>query len=184
MHDLLLTYKLQKTSRIITCVMLFSLIPAMAAYGQVDNSNTLGSGTINVAATIAVPAEVQLTTLRNMSLDQQLSSRGRVFIDPVTDSQAGLLRAEGEPDAVVQISFVQEQILSHVDGGNDVLFEFLIAGNEIEDQASAEVLDLENREYSLNEEGEYYFWIGGEVNLENASRGTYDGLFTVEIEYP
>ncbi|WP_210509359.1 hypothetical protein [Natronogracilivirga saccharolytica] len=164
---------------------MFSVLATEPVYGQNGNGNNgVKTGTINVAASIAIPTEVQLTTLRNMSLDQQLASRGRVNIDPVTDSRSGLLRAEGEPNALVQISFVREQSLSHMEGGAEVTFEFVIAGNEIEDQASAEVLDLENRQYSLNEDGEYYFWIGGEVNLENASRGSYEGMFTVEIEYP
>jgi hypothetical protein len=35
----------------------------------------------------------------------------------------------------------------------------------------------------FNEKGEYYLWLGGKVDLSKARPGSYDGEFTIQIEY-
>lgn len=142
------------------------------------------SVSIVVSATVdGMASEVIIVTLRDMNLDQQLTRAGVLEVNPVTDGEAGKIRAEGMPNAEVRISFLSQRELLRDEGAEYLTFYYRIAGNDIDDQASAEILDLDNRDYTLNEDGEFYFWIGGEVDLRNAVHGAYDGEFTVEIEY-
>lgn len=163
--------------------LLLLFITGSPLYAQNGNNNG-ESVSINVSARV-VPSEVQVSmeTLRDMVMDRQVTRQGIVSINPMTDGQSGKMRAEGMANAEVRISFLEQLELVRVGGNEQLMFHYRVAGNPMDDRASAEILDLDNRDLILSEEGEYYFWIGGEVDIRNAVPGAYDGEFTIEIEY-
>lgn len=166
--------------------MLFMMISGNLIQAQNgNNDNDEGSATISVSATVqpSTEIEVEMVTLRDMALDRQVRQNNLISINPVNDSQSGKMRAEGRPHAEVRISFLQQRELTRVGGNQTLTFYYNVAGNDMDDQSSSEILDLENRDFELNEDGEYYFWIGGQVDITDAVAGAYDGEFTVEIEY-
>ena len=150
-----------------------------------NNNDDEVTATISVSATVQVAStmEVEMVTLRDMVLDHQVRQQNLISINPVNDSQSGKMRAEGRPNAEVRISFLQQRELTRVGGNETLTFYYRVAGNDLDDQPSSEILDLENRDFELNDDGEYYFWIGGQVDITDAVAGAYDGEFTVEIEY-
>lgn len=156
--------------------------PLLQAQDNGNNDNE-SSVSISVSATVNASPEVSMVTLRDMVLDRQVTRQGIVSVNPQVDDQAGKMRAEGRPNAEVRISFLEQRELVRVGGTEQLTFYYNVAGNEIDDQGSAEILDLDNRDFQLNNDGEFYFWIGGEVDIRNAVQGSYDGEFTVEIEY-
>ena len=91
--------------------------------------------------------------------------------------------AVGTPDVEFRLDYEPVKTLSRIDGPGSLSFQYEISANDIEDQSSSEVMDLENRSVRFNTEGRYYFWVGGRVNLTNAQPGNYEGDFTIEIDY-
>ncbi|MEX0680849.1 MAG: hypothetical protein WD097_05660 [Balneolales bacterium] len=138
---------------------------------------------IRVSATVQESNDVAVVTLRDMILDRQVTNQGIVTIDPQIHDQAGKMRAEGRSNAEVRIRFLEELELRRIGGSETLTFYYVVAGNNMDDKASSEALDLDNRNFVLNSEGEFYFWIGGRVDIRNAVQGEYDGEFIVEIEY-
>ncbi|MDG5766028.1 hypothetical protein QA596_01025 [Balneolales bacterium ANBcel1] len=159
-------------------------VPALAQNGFNGNNDDV-TATISVSASVTATTdmEVAMITLRDIVLDRQVTREEEIVVDPMTSINAGQMRAEGEPNAEVRISFLQERELTRIGGGETLTFFYEVAGNDIDDQPSSELLELENRDFQLNEDGEYYFWIGGRVDIRGATQGAYDGEFTVEIEY-
>lgn len=189
-HNLLLSYFKKGICRISAKAGLCLILLTAASGNMVQAQNVNGnddeiSATISVSATVQATTgvEVEMVTLRDMTLDRQVTQQNLVAVNPVNDSQSGKMRAEGRPNAEVRISFLQQRELTRIGGNETLTFYYRVAGNDMDDQPSSEILDLENRDFELNEDGEYYFWIGGQVDITDAVAGAYDGEFTVEIEY-
>lgn len=137
--------------------------------------------TIGVSANVIETME--MVTLRDMVFGPVQPGQQEISINPLTDPESGKMVAIGTPEAQIRVSFIQERTLTHVNGTGTLTFYYEIAGNDEDNQSSAELLQAENRNLMLNSEGEYYFWIGGSVNIQNAQPGNYNGEFTIEVEY-
>lgn len=152
--------------------------------GQSGSTNTSAlNQMIGVSVELVSLSSIDIETISNMNLGRVRPGDEEIFIDPRTDPGAGLMRAIGKPNSTVRISFQEERELVRVGGGNVIQFTYLVAGNTIEDQVSAEPLLLENRDLVLSQTGEYFFWIGGRLTLEGVEFGQYEGEFTIEIDY-
>lgn len=141
-----------------------------------------GDFSISVSAAV-MESTVELTTLRSISLDRVQPGQNIITISPIDDNQAGKMVAVGNPNAPIRISFLGEWELTNLDGGRPLTFQYSVAGNQQDNQSTAELLETENRSLRLNEDGNYYLWIGGRVDVSNAQPGNYIGEFTIEIEY-
>jgi hypothetical protein len=136
---------------------------------------------VNVTATILSAIEVE--TLSNINFGRVEPGVNRVSINPRVDAGAGLMRLSGQPNSDVSISFIESRELFRTDGGTPLIFNFEISGNQDFDQFVSEPLTQENRQISLSQTGEYFFWIGGSMDLQGSSFGSYEGEFTIEIDY-
>lgn len=137
---------------------------------------------INISVNAEVIRSLEMNTIRDINFSPVQPSQQQINIDPQTDSNTGKMVAIGDPNAPIRVSFVPERILTN-DNGSTLVFTYSIAGNDRDDQSSAEILQADNRNLSLNNDGIYYFWIGGNVAVENADPGNYNGDFTIEVEY-
>lgn len=155
-------------------------LKTVAAQNGIDEGVVVS---IRAAAEIIESSEVNLVTLRDVTLDRQVTRQGIVQINPRVDAQAGKMRAEGRRNTEVRISFTEQMELTRVGGSETLIFNYSVSGNNVDDQSSSELLDLDNRDFMLNDDGEFYFWVGGRVDIRNAVQGNYDGEFTIEIEY-
>ncbi|MDI6401915.1 DUF4402 domain-containing protein [Balneolaceae bacterium ANBcel3] len=171
--------------RFILLLVLLLLLGSAGVQAQnnaLNNDNDNGFFNIAVSASV-LTTDVTVVTIRDLLLDQQVASAGTLQIDPQNDFQAGKLRAEGRPNAEVRISFLRERELSRTGGQEQLLFMYAVSGNDTNDQPSSELLDLDNRDFQLNDDGEFFFWVGGTADISGAVEGSYDGEFTIEIEY-
>jgi hypothetical protein len=91
--------------------------------------------------------------------------------------------AIGTPEAEFRLNYLPERILNQINGNGSLIFNYEISGNLEEDQATSELLDLDNRNLRFNSEGRFYIWVGGSIDLSNAAPGNYEGDFTIEIDY-
>ena len=151
---------------------------APALYAQESSSDSFSIG-----VSARVVKSIEMVTLRDMQFGPLQPGQQEILIDPLLDSETGKMIAVGNPNARIRVSFIRERVLSRSNGGGTLIFTYQISGNDEDDQSSAEVLQTDNRDLDLNDEGEYYFWIGGQVNIENARPGNYEGDFTIEVEY-
>lgn len=151
-------------------------VPGLHAQG-----NSSEKYSIRVSARVV--KSIEMVTIRDMQFGPVQPGQEQILIDPLLDSETGKMIAIGIPNAKIRVSFVKERVLTHANGNSTLTFTYEIAGNDQDDQSSAELLQTDNRNLILNEEGEYFFWIGGQVNIEDAQPGKYNGDFTIEVEY-
>lgn len=130
-----------------------------------------------------MPPSVELITIQSMNLSGEDVENNIITINPQVSGNAGKMIAIGSPDSEISISFLESRELVHSSGSGTLTFNYRIAGNGIDDQSTAEILDRENRELEFNDEGQFYLWIGGSVDISTAEPGSYRGEFTLEIEY-
>lgn len=167
--------KLNAFITILAINFIFSSLTADLAYAQ--------KGSYSIGVTARVVESLEMVTLRDMSFGPVQPGQQQIVIDPLADSETGKMVAVGIPNSRIRVGFVRERILTSANGNETLTFTYEIAGNNQDDQSSAELLQTDNRNLDLNSEGEYYFWIGGQVDIQDAQPGKYDGDFTIEVEY-
>lgn len=106
-----------------------------------------------------------------------------IYVNPVNSLNAGYMIAVGTPDAEFRLNYLPKRELTQINGTETLTFTYEISGNTEENQATSELLELDNRNIRFNSEGQFYKWLGGRVNIENAAPGNYEGDFTIEIDY-
>jgi hypothetical protein len=140
-----------------------------------------GDVSINVSAQVI--SSIETITMQSMDLQNAERQNDRININPRNSSNAGKMVAIGTPNSEIRISYLEQRELTQQRGSETLLFNYEVAGNSTEDQETAELLDRENRDFEFNENGRFYLWIGGSVDISTASPGNYQGEFTVDIEY-
>lgn len=140
---------------------------------------------VNVSAQVigSTQSAIEIITVNTIQLGNAQPVNGQININPVTNLNAGYMIAVGNPEAEFRLNYLPERILNQINGNGSLTFSYRISGNDEEDQATSEPLDLENRNLRFNEDGRYYIWVGGQIDLSNAAPGNYEGDFTIEIDY-
>lgn len=145
-----------------------------------DNENRI-SATINVSAEII--QSIELITVNTISFGSAQPGQIEIYVNPVTDLNSGFMIASGTPNTDFRLNYLPERELTQIDGDGRLTFTYEISANSEEDQSTSEILEDDNRTLRFNQEGRYYIWLGGRVNIENAQPGNYQGDFTLEIDY-
>lgn len=168
---------MQKAATILLLIIAGTALTAMAQDQDGESSR------ISISASAQVVESIEMVTVRDMNFSPVQPSQQTISIAPLSDSNTGKMIALGNADSQIRVSFVRERTLRHASGAGTLAFTYEIAGNDEDDQSSAEILQTDNRDLTLNSNGEFYFWIGGQINVENAKPGNYNGDFTIEVEY-
>lgn len=137
---------------------------------------------VDVAATVEATG-IEVITIRSISLTEADREENIITVNPITSPNAGKMMAMGTPGGEFRVSFFRQRELTQPNSPSTLTFEYDVAGNEEDDQATSERLEQENRDYEFNDQGQFYLWIGGQVDISQASPGSYQGEFTLEIEY-
>lgn len=138
---------------------------------------------IRLEATAQVAGSIEVITIESMNLEEVKPENDIISIDPQNSPYAGKMIAIGGSNSDIRISYIQERELTQQNGSSTLIFNYQLAGNTEDDQSSSEFLDRENRDFELNDQGRFYLWIGGSVDISTASPGNYQGEFTLDIEY-
>lgn len=162
------------------CGMVMAPITGFAQQRQTPSDSV----SISASATV-IGNSIELLTISEMSLVEasQMAEEEMVYINPIFDPEAGILKALGQPHSLVRVSYISEREIFRKEGPGSLVFYYEVSGFGSDSQRESELLEDLEREVRLNENGEFYFWIGGRVNLQNAISGSYEGEFTIEIEY-
>ncbi len=142
---------------------------------------------LEVSTKLSVDANVvqtiELITVNSMQIGDLQPGQQEIYISPVQSGLAGFMIAVGTPGAEFQLNYFNERELTRIEGEGSIKFTYEISGNSSDDQVNSELLQNDNRSIRFNIEGEYFFWVGGRVDLTNAVPGSYIGDFTIEIDY-
>jgi len=138
---------------------------------------------ISVDVSAQVISSIEMITIESMQLVNSEARNGIITINPQQSANAGKMVAIGTPNSDIRISYLQQRELTQEQGTETLLFEYIVVGNNQDDQASAERLNSESRDFEFNDEGRFYLWIGGQVDISTATPGNYQGEFTLDIEY-
>jgi hypothetical protein len=141
------------------------------------------SGNIRTAATVVEATGIELIPMKDMVIDEAGATNGILEISPVTDEKAGKMLVTGKPNSSVRLSYLDEMSLVNTAGEGTLVCKYVLSGHRTDNQRASQLLDQVERVVQFNDKGEYYLWLGGKVNLSNARPGSYDGEFTIQIEY-
>ena len=167
-------------NRILSVIFLISIFITQSLFAQNDQDQSI-SASVNVNAEVI--QSIELITISTMQFGNVQPGQQQIYVNPITDLNAGFMIAVGTPNAEFRLNYLPERELTQIEGDATLTFTYEISGNSVEDQSTSELLELDNRNIRFNEEGRFYIWVGGRVNLENAAPGNYEGDFTIEIDY-
>ena len=141
------------------------------------------SGTIHASATVVEATGIQLIPMKDMIIDEASAKDGLLEISPVTDEKAGKMLVKGKANSSIRLSYLDELSLVNSSGEGTLVCKYVVSGFRTDNQGASQLLDQVERIVQFNEKGEFYLWLGGRVNLTRARPGSYDGEFTIQIEY-
>lgn len=156
----------------------FILLFSTTLYAQ---EPTRFTAQVNISADVI--QSIELITVNSMTFGNAQPGQESIYVNPVNDLNAGFMIAVGTPEAEFRLNYLTERELTRIEGQGSLTFRYELSGNSIEDQTSSELIENDNRNIRFNTEGRFYIWVGGEVNLQNAQPGSYEGDFTIEIDY-
>ncbi len=145
-------------------------------------SQSLQETSISVTATVEATA-IEVITVREMNLLGVERVENQVTINPINSERSALMMAEGAPGASFRLTFEPSREMVNLDGAGLIFVDYAVSGYTQDEQQSSELFAEETQELEFSEDGEYYVWIGGTIDLSEATPGRYEGEFTLEVEY-
>lgn len=142
-----------------------------------------GPLSVSINVTADVQASVEMITIRSMDFQNTDRDAMIVILDPLQSPAAGQMVARGNPNAEFRVDYLQNRELTNTQGPGVLIFNYDVAGNSVDEQETAELLGQDIRDLQFNDQGEFYIWVGGRVDLTDATPGSYEGEFSIEIEY-
>ena len=107
-----------------------------------------------------------------------------IVVDPVTGGgSAGFMVVRGTPGSTFTFQLPNAMRLINSSDGSSFDIEISLSYNDLQDQSSSQLLREQMAEFSLNESGEMYFWIGGTMDVSSLTSGEYSGELIFELEY-
>lgn len=131
---------------------LLSLV-ALCSYAQAQQ-NRSKSVSINISATVS--SSIELITIQTLDLQNADTQNNTLEINPILSSNAGNMVARGNPGSEFRLNYLEVRELTNIEGTGVLFFEYRIAGNNIDEQNTAELLQPESRELQFNEDGQFY----------------------------
>jgi len=141
------------------------------------------SVSIKAQATVIDKAEIELVTIKYLDIDAGMAVNGIINVSAKRDGQAGVMMVKGRPDASFRISFAPVVQIQNSAGKGSLTLKYEMYGYSSDNQAASEPIDAAARTLKINSDGQYYFWLGGIIDISKARPGKYEGEFTLEIEY-
>jgi hypothetical protein len=160
-------------------ILLLIFLPAMLK-AQVPSVNNIS---INISANIVSTSPVELTTLNNLILRGNYSGMKDYYVSPISNPDAGLMRAKGRPNTQARIIYLMEEVISDTTGTGKIILKYEMSSNKERVQMASRLIDTGEAILDFGNDGFYYLWIGCHIDLSKATAGKYTGQFTLEIVY-
>jgi hypothetical protein len=161
---------------------LFILLALPAIIVSAQNSNTT-SVSIKANATVMEKIGIEIITMKNMDIDIKMALDGRIYISALRNPNAAIILVKGKSDAKFRVHFQPVMKIKNSHGNGSLLMHYEVYGYPTDNQRASEPIDAIERILQMSSDGNYFFWIGGNIDIKNAYPGNYDGEFTIQIEY-
>jgi len=170
--------------KLLLVIVLFSLGITAQIYAQVSQSNV---SSIQVRGSVINPIVLEELTselIQNPIFIPDSPEQQIIVVDPVTGGRsAGFMVVRGTPGSTFTFQVPNSMRLINSSDGSSYEIEISLSHNDLQDQSSSELLREQMAEFSLNESGELYFWIGGIMDVSSLTSGEYSGELIFELEY-
>lgn len=157
-------------------LLLFCFLTPSASFGQQNPG-------VKIRVTATVKGSIELTTLESVDFRYAERNGSVLSVDPLVSSGSGKMVAKGTAGSLFRLDYLRQRELTNTESNSTLLLTYKVSGSNTDEQMSAELLEPEMRGLTFSNDGEYYLWIGGYVNMQEAVPGSYQGQFTIEIEY-
>lgn len=142
---------------------------------------------IRVSATVVDSESISLDiiTLQNMAIRPEdfLKGQNEIYVSPINAVNAGMMLLKGNPNAGVNIHYQPEEFIYSKSGDDFIKIHYVMSGYGERNQQASTLLETADLFIELNDDGEYFLWVGGLINTNNAGAGVYSGDFVFEISY-
>lgn len=137
--------------------------------------------TAQVSANANVTVSVQSTLLvTNLSGDLAFGNR-MPNLDHEIEPESGVnFRISGASEVPVFVSYTAPEELTGP--GESIKFTAKVIGGQSSDPAAAGAV-TSGPSVTTDATGNYYLWLGGEIEVGNILPGNYSGQFTVTVDY-
>lgn len=171
-----------------TCRMILLVCAIIGMWDSLFAQETNGpekTSSINVTGKVVSVLDGQvilIEAISDLSFQRENIDDTQLVVDPITDD-AGYLLAKGEPNRVFQVTIPDVITFINAETNNTLDVQVNVSHNSSTEQSSSEYVRDDLSEFILNDEGEYYFWLGGIINVADVEDGAYEGSFLLEVEY-
>lgn len=155
-------------------IILFSQSILLGQGGQIQ---------LTVSATVVASSPVEIVTINNIRLDVADMVENEIYISPLTNPNAGLFQLIGQPNSEIRIKYNKDEIIVSDDNLGSISIDYELSVYPENIQTTSYGFTTEEEVIQFTETGVYFIWVGGRINLANASSGAYSGQFSIEIEY-
>lgn len=142
---------------------------------------------ISVSATVvdSESISIEIITLQNIAIRPEdfLEGMNEIFVSPITAVNAGLMLLQGNPNAGVKIHYQPKEFIYSESGDDYMKINYVMSGSGERNQEASFLFNTTDIFIKLNDDGEYFLWIGGLIHLSNATTGLYSGNFVFEVSY-
>jgi len=141
------------------------------------------SVSVKAQATVVDKSEIELVTIRNLEIDMSLAHDGKIYVSAQRDANAAVMMVKGRADAKFRVKFTPVVEIVNSNGKGTLSLHYEMYGYSTDNQGASEPINAAERTLQIGSDSKYYFWVGGRIDVSNARPGSYDGEFTIEIEY-
>ena len=175
---------MRKLARHIVTFIGLLVYASMSIFAQVTDSNV---ASIQVRGSVINPIVLEELTselIQNPIFIPDSPEQQIIVVDPVTGGgSAGFMVVRGTPGSTFTFQVPNAMRLINSSDGSSFEIEISLSYNDLQDQSSSQLLREQMAEFSLNESGEMYFWIGGTMDVSSLTSGEYSGELIFELEY-
>lgn len=167
---------------IMACIWVINTAELLAQSGQEKNVASIRA-TGTVLNTVALE-ELTSELVQNPIFSPENPEQQIIVVDPVTGGgNAGFMIVRGSAGSTFNLQVPDKMILINSNDGSSFDISISLSYNTTQDQSSSELLREQMADFTLNESGEVYFWIGGTMDISSLTSGEYTGELIFELEY-
>lgn len=140
---------------------------------------------MQVTARAVVMDNLMLMIMRDLDLVSPVLEGTKLFVSPLESPYAGQFRVQGSALSSVRVSYlIYEDIQEASGNGGIVNARYILSGMDRDNQFQS-LLFAPTGEFTiqLNEEAQYFLWVGAELDMSSALPGEYFSEFIIEMEY-
>ncbi len=140
---------------------------------------------VQVRAKAVIVDNLMLVTMRDLDLINPVSDGTLLFISPLESPFAGQFRINGYPTSSVRVTYlIYEDIQEYGGNGGIVNARYILSGFTQDNQYQSQLFNPTGEfNIQLGPDGQYFLWIGAQLDLSNALPGEYFSEFIIEMEY-